>query len=353
MRETVGLLLGMMGSFMNLCLGVKWFGMLGKDFWMIGCVLAGILLIPRANFFHDRDYYVWADSWNAHNPLYNKGYFRKNTGNTSLWANVKGLYYCQIALVIVEIPIWGCLLYYKKIPLFFYKKGVIIFVGSLFWIIFLVWFGFRVFYAWSYNESFRYTEENGIWKPFSHITKYCGLADYRPFRCSYFISKEKIRTNLRKSCQKNGYQFVDSIDMNGEFSDSYLRVKDGELQIFQVIQMSRYTEEKMERQNEIFANLWKNKIWQRYKTENISFSFLLCVEVVNEELEHCLLNIQTVDQKKGRNRLVAVLKFDEETEYPILEVLDKYGIWRGKRKYCEMREDFLKLMGLNEQYNEW
>lgn len=122
--------------------------------------------------------------------------------------------------------------------------------------------------------------------------------------------------------------------------------------------MKEYSAANMEKQNRIFSEFWKQQIEKRYPTDSVSMSFLLCIDMMNEELHQRLLDIQSVAQKKGRNRLAAVLTFDGvfwdgkvEPGTPSLTVLDSNEISREKKKYREMRADFLKLMGLREGYN--
>lgn len=122
--------------------------------------------------------------------------------------------------------------------------------------------------------------------------------------------------------------------------------------------MKEYSAANMEKQNRIFSEFWKQQIEKRYPTGSVSMSFLLCIDMMNEELHQRLLDIQSVAQKKGRNRLAAVLTFDGvfwdgkvEPGTTSLTVLDSNEIFREKKKYREMRADFLKLMGLREQDN--
>ena len=89
-------------------------------------------------------------------------------------------------------------------------------------------------------------------------------------------------------------------------------------------------------------------IEEKYNTESASINILFQIDEPDRELNRRLFGVFSVAQKKGRNRLVSVLTYSGK---PVLRILDSYGIWRGKKKYCEMRKDFLKLMGLREQDN--
>ena len=78
-------------------------------------------------------------------------------------------------------------------------------------------------------------DSHGTWMPFRYIAKPHGFGYYRPFDCNYYVPKEKIRGNLREATQKMGYQYTNTVKTYGGYTDSYLRVKKGELQIFQVV----------------------------------------------------------------------------------------------------------------------
>ena len=95
-------------------------------------------------------------------------------------------------------------------------------------------------------------------------------------------------------------------------------------------------------------DIWMENIEEKYNTESASINILFQIDEPDRELNRRLFGVFSVAQKKGRNRLVSVLTYSGK---PVLRILDSYGIWRGKKKYREMRKDFLKLMGLREQDN--
>ncbi|GAB6104950.1 hypothetical protein JCM17039_17040 [Blautia glucerasea] len=106
--------------------------------------------------------------------------------------------------------------------------------------------------------------------------------------------------------------------------------------------------ENIKKLNNIFSEFWMENIEEKYNTESASINILFQIDEPDRELNRRLFGVFSVAQKKGRNRLVSVLTYSGK---PVLRILDSYGIWRGKKKYCEMRKDFLKLMGLREQDN--
>ena len=159
-----------------------------------------------------------------------------------------------------------------------------------------------------------------------------------------------MRENLRISCPANGYQYVDSYEIEnreGE-SDLYVKYMRNEIRIFQLIHVQKYAEDTMKQLNEIFSDFWKTYIGNNRRAENASILFLLCVEEYSKELKKRLLSVCSVDQKKGRNRVAAVMTYYGE---PSLTILDSYGMVRGKKKYQELRAEMLTLLGMSEKNN--
>ena len=59
----------------------------------------------------------------------------------------------------------------------------------------------------------------------------------------------------------------------------------------------------MERQNDIFVDFWGRCIENKYKTDNVSLSFLLCVEQGNQELEERFWKVLSVNPQKRKNQV--------------------------------------------------
>lgn len=121
-----------------------------------------------------------------------------------------------------------------------------------------------------------------------------------------------------------------------------------ELQFVFYVRMKEYSLENIKKLNNIFSEFWMENIEEKYNTESASINILFQIDEPDRELNRRLFGVFSVAQKKGRNRLVSVLTYSGK---PVLRILDSYGIWRSKKKYREMRKDFLKLMGLREQDN--
>ena len=317
----------------------------------IGFVLANFIFFSGMSFLEDRTYYIYADSVSEYNPLYVRKYFRKNPGKPIWGANLKGLFYCQVCLGAVTLWSWGSMLSLKWTRFLFSSKIALRVMGCVYWIIFLTWITFRTFYCWRYNEDFRYLQNSeGIWQPYSNITKTHNIGFYKPFHNHYYVRYKRMQENLRMSCPVNGYQYVDSYEMGnreGE-SDLYVKYMRDEIRIFQFIHVREYTEDTMKQLNEIFSDFWKAYIGSNKKAEKASLLFLLCVEKYSKELTERLLSVCSVDQKKGRNRVAAVITYYGK---PSLTILDSYGMVRGKKKYRELRAEMLTLLGMSEKNN--
>ena len=368
--------------FINLNLAMTWFAYDDKYyFYCVGCILSGVYLKPQI----DKNIINTDRELSSYNPLYVRGYFRKDAEKSEYWSFLKGIFYCQVAIIVFWASIWIIVFTYQfcpvdwservvmlriptivssdivfRMPVFFYSKLMIHSMGILFWICNIIWIIIFNYYGRQYYKDFSYMEDShGTWMPFRYIAKPHGFGYYRPFDCNYYVPKEKIRENLREATQKMGYQYTNTVKTYGGYTDSYLRVKKGELQIFQVVYIQTYSEDIMERQNDIFADFWGRCIENKYKTDNVSLSFLLCVEQGNQELEERFWKVLSVNPQKRRNRLAAVLRFEGISDNgkiysgkPSLRVLECSGIMKRKRKkYIEMRADFLKLMGLKECNN--
>lgn len=315
------------------------------------CMGSGWCLIPCANFLQYRSYYKWIDCLDEWNPLYVRGYFRKQAGKSCVWADLKGLFCCQKAILICWILFLLYEIVFRNYLTSFYSEYIFYGFEIVLGPFFLIWLGCRGYYIWRYCADFRYTQNSkGIWQPFSNMARIPGCGCYRPFDCWYHVSEEKIQNRIKASSDKEGYQLLYSFETkdNKESGDIYLRLQNKELQFVFYVRMKEYSLENIKKLNNIFSEFWMENIEEKYNTESASINILFQIDEPDRELNRRLFGVFSVAQKKGRNRLVSVLTYSGK---PVLRILDSYGIWRGKKKYCEMRKDFLKLMGLREQDN--
>lgn len=113
-------LLGNIIIFFNMAtLAGIWFG---DDFvWLIGYLLANFIILPQTGFIEERNRYLEADRKTDFNPLYVSGHFRKRTENPVYWSNLKGIFYCQLIMLILMGMVWGIFLLIYVIPSFYYS----------------------------------------------------------------------------------------------------------------------------------------------------------------------------------------------------------------------------------------
>lgn len=302
-----------------------------------------------------RGFVNWNDEMNDMNPLYVRGYFRENMPENSLMPKLKGMY----SLKIIAIILWIITLIYegyaaitKDYSIVFERLLMIGFVISA-----MGFRGFSNYYAWRYRMDFRYVEnKNGIWKPFTNILSTLDIWDYKSFKCNYWLQYNQIRAKVNKTCRKKKYAYVNSYRLkDNDECDIYMRNADAELTIFQLIHIHRYSEEKMQELNEVFEKMWKEHVVQRRREESAAIIFLLCIDEKTWLLNHRLLKMNSdgermlyaVSQKTGRYRLPSILVFSEKHS---LYIPANKSFYHGKKKYQEMRQEFLDILGISERY---
>lgn len=187
----------------------------------------------------------------SYNPLYVRGYIRKNAEKSNFCSFFIGTFCCQIVTIIFWTCIWISIIlcqftdvdYTKKvtffsvpivhfpdimlrIPTFFYLKIIFHSIGILSWVFIFIRLMLNCYYERQYSKDFRYIENSqGIWRPFAYVAQPHGFGYYRPFNCQYYVPKEEIRGNLRKACSENGYRYAEKVEEGEEYTDIYLRKK--------------------------------------------------------------------------------------------------------------------------------
>lgn len=317
-------------------------------------VLAFVFLISEGDIIFTDNVHPWANFRNNSNPLYAGGYFRKNLNKLRWMAGLKGYFFCQMGIIlfvailigyrIYGFLIWGSCRYHNAIV-----DNALLFSFYFFCIIRILHY---FYYQRVYIRAFRYTEnKRGIWKPFSNICDTVGWwkNGTSSFECNYYMPYERIKQNLDKTCKKSGYSFINAYGLEeNEECRIYHKIQNGRLEIFQLIYMEQYKEEKTEKLNIVFEDYWLKHIEGKYKIENASIIFLLYVKQYNAALRRRFLQFCAVDQKKGRNRLPAVLVFSDYSE---ITIPPNCGKMHGKKEYKEMRAELLKLLDISEKYN--
>lgn len=80
-----------------------------ENIWLSVIILLTILM-PGSGRIRYKQYYVSADNKDISNPLFVRGYFRKNEKKSIILSELKGIYYCQVVALIVTgiiVIYWG------------------------------------------------------------------------------------------------------------------------------------------------------------------------------------------------------------------------------------------------------
>ena len=319
-----------------------------------GILLTFPLLLPGDKMVNGRyNDLKWADQKNVFNPLYAGGHFIKNAEKFPWMSGLKLSFSNQIGIYLFWLIAVFCKMFgilqtgsfferYTSLPIDKYWTAGIIVLN--------IWgYGAILYYKYLYIKAFRYTEsKEGIWEPFSNIMQTQKFFDEEPFDCKFYVSYKEVKQIIKNSCGRTGYNYVHTYVLPPlEECVIYHKRENTKLKIFCLIHIEKYSEEKMKELNTIFNKYWKRYI-QNEKLKKASIIFLLCVDKYNTALRRRLLYISSLDQKKDRNRLPAILVFSEHSE---LTIPPNRGIIHGKKEYKEMREEMLDILGISEKYN--
>lgn len=319
-----------------------------------GILLTFPLLLPGDKMVNGRyNKLKWADQRNSFNPLYVGGHFIKNAEKFPWMSGLKLSFFNQIGIYLF----WLIAVFYKMFGILqtgsFFERYTSSPIDN-YWaagiIVLNVWgYGAILYYKYLYINAFRYTEsKEGIWEPFSNIMQTQKFFDKQPFDCKFYKTYKELQQIIEKSGCRTGYSLVNTYVLSPlEECVIYHKWENMKLKIFCLIHIEKYSEEKMQELNTIFNKYWKQYI-QNEKPKKASIIFLLCVDQYNTAIRRMLLDIGSLDQKKGRNRLPAILVF---SEHSTLTIPPNRGIIHGKKEYKGMRKEILDILGISEEYN--
>ena len=295
--------------------------------------------------------YRWADCISEVNPLYVAGFFRKSASDKNILSNLKGKFYCETALC----GIWAIAFICKICTIYMnaniWKICDYVF-GGCFAVAEVVWCYYALYYKWYYNEAFRYTEgPDHIWKPFSNIAEYSRNPQFASSYYFYYrVPFEEIKNKIEQECTSQQYIFAGAYSKKEVHSIIYWKKTEKSVEILQLGQMQKYSEENMQILNEFFAHFWKQEL--SAEKQKVKVIAILCIENANRELRRHLLSLCYVDQKdgeQGRYRLPVVILHQEE---PQVQILPLYSKRRGKKEYDEMKEEVSSILGLSTTREE-
>lgn len=303
--------------------------------------------------------YGLADQRSLINPLYIKGSFKKRASRIQFVADLQGLYYCQILTAVFIV----LALIYKLI----YKENILM-IRGITWLeieIFLsvglvgtmlAGMGIKQYYRWYFDEAYRYTQnKKGTWMPFRYACRPYSTLIYKPFYCNYYLDVDTVKERLYQSCSQNGYGFVRRYDASNmpdlpgiKEAVFFTRQTSEGMDIFELIHVERFTKKHTDILDSIFVVFWESYVKMVRDKGQVCFTYLLCVDEPSEELENKYLDCCSVDQKKGRYRLPAVLVW---TGRPGLHIPANRKKSHGGTEYSRMRKELLSLLDLSEGYN--
>lgn len=187
--------------------------------------------------------YRWADCISEVNPLYVAGFFRKNASDKNILSNLKGKFYCETALYGIWAIAFICKIYMNAN---IWKICDYIF-GGCFVVVEVVWCYYALYYKWYYNEAFRYTEgPDHIWKPFSNIAEYSRNPQFASSYYYYRVPFEEIKNKIEQECTSQQYIFAGAYSKKEVHSIIYWKKTEKSVEILQLGQMQKYSEENMQ-----------------------------------------------------------------------------------------------------------
>lgn len=311
--------------------------------------LASLLLIMCVigKTLDDRCIWALADKAVKENPLYMKGYFRKKAKEESYWiANLKGLSWCQLVSGIV-ILLMICYLCYKSLTGNKYQYVELVFEGVACGIL-LESLILRIYYKSVFISAFRYTEnEKKEWLPFRYMVTRIGGTFTKSFSCNGDYDFTEVVKNMLEIMEKKHYKFIKEYDLSDEGKVVFFVCKKSEsLLIFPIIYMKEFHEDYMEKCNEIFVDFQKIYKISNKRQKDMNLMVLLYVEEKTLKLTRAFDG--QIDQKKRRNRLVAIM--DNKSFNAIKSATNM----PRSTQYYKMRKELLELLNISEnEVRKW
>lgn len=354
MENFIGIIMYVVWLYVNKTILIWLFGY--NEHLIIVTAFSILCLLPGSGNIKERGYrYEWADLFDDRNPLFAKGYFRKNVSGKTICSKLKGNYYCECIL----LGLYAISALYRLYCIhIIYPQGKVSvlaidwILGILFITAEFTWFFFNFYYKRYYRMAFRYIEgRTGIWEPFSNIVTHSHWHMDRDIMKHYYVSYEKMQFNLEKNCAVKNYHFCDSIFMQEEdiHTSFWVKQTEEEIKIFQIAHIDQYSEENMQLLNTAFARFWKKHINNKYPEKEISVIYLVCIDEYNTLFRKRIMNIYSVDQGKRRYRLPAFLVYSEKS---LLYIPDNYSRFRGKEKYDENLRELYQLLEIKNHKRE-
>lgn len=314
---------------------------------MTGAIIACLCLISGSGRIQDREYRnKLGDQLDKNNPLYAKGYFRKNASPHSFFSNLKGNFYCEMGLLAVIFIAVTYRIFWISEDMFRYGESHFLtdlILTVCFWGLDMAWLGFHMFYIWSFREAFRYPQNSeGIWEPFRNITRDSRHINIKYYTYNYDFSYGILQKKIRENCIKRKYQNMEYYKLSQEDEDGFIAMKKNgkDVVFFQITHMKLFSEKAMQELNVIFENYWKKHI-KNMQDKTYTIIFLVCIDEYNKDLRKAKLLESEVEQKQGYYRIPSFLVYSEK---PNLYIPGCYHSYKNNEKYQEMKRELLSLL---------
>ena len=322
------------------------FVFLVKELGVLGLTVFWSAIMSVGQFCSGR-YYEGSEEYNSSNPLFAKGLFRKKAGRGH-WARLKGLFYCQIVIFMLDVFVFvylGYIILGNAQRNFYLEKILIICYIPICFVCFCL----NMYYTRCYTTSYRYSQnKNGIWTPFSFVFRDFRGSVLNAFSCNYHVKFDKIVETLRVSCKENGYHFSERYETDdGTELSFFTRHTSNRLDIFSLVHVKKLETDSWDKFNEFFEEYWKTFVEKRFQFDEARFTFLLCIDDRCKQLRKIGMRY-AIDQKKGRYRLPAVLSYYYNDT---LTINSNRSRMRGQEEYNEMRKELLSMLHISEHYN--
>lgn len=291
--------------------------------------------------------YVSSDNLDISNPLYARGYFRKNAGKSFWLSDLKGFWYCQMLSLILIIGI----LCYRIINFWgdFRNENVedvFIFSSILLFIILMI---LDSFYKRCYKKDIKYTEnKEGIWLPFRFLgsqPNYSYWKESSEVYRRYYFQYGELKEHIKKEAAGKEYKFISEYVEDGKEMSFFIYEEGEYVRVLELIHVKMFQKNDLEYFNIIFIDFWKKYIKKiEMPIKSISFTFLLCIEKETKELKE-FLNSCCVYPKKDRCILPAFLIKDYYEEYYSLNIGRNVINKKCRREYNQMQKELIELLG--------
>lgn len=306
------------------------------------------------------------------NPLYQRGYYKKNTYGIFFKSRYQILSYLQLILfLIVEIEgLWYLLVDFGLDLQYDMWYQLFVILNIFGWILLFFIAGFQIFYFIRYEKDYTYWEnKEGIWQPFHYIFHklYCEIRSRERLTCNYIKSYEETLEYIAEKRSAEPYfrhaQHPKKQDHQYELSARYHMENKNEicfftkkekdcLHIFQIAHIDQFEKEHFQKLDKSFTLFWKGMIRDKQEMLCVKFISIVMMDDCYQELKDRILNpygdifySSYVRQKPGKERLFC---FVTQNRLWVPWCYNRVARWQS---YYEMVDELGDMVGIKRQRN--